>query len=477
LTLPTDISRLQALVETLLAQVASLERQVQCLQAENQALKAENAQFREQLAQNSHNSHLPPSSDRFSAKPAFATQKGGKRGGQEGHPGQTLEMSLHPDEVILLPPPSHCPCGAELSPSGSYLLARRQLMDLPPTQLRVVEYQQYACHCPRCGRQAQTDFPARLPARVQYGDGVKSLLSLLSVHYHLSYGQIRDLFHQLFGQPINAATMVSANQHLYEALAASEAAIQERLLQAAVVHFDETGLAAQGKTCWLHTASTPLFTYLFVHAQRGLAALQSRACLLKDFTGWAVHDCWRAYFAFSQCQHALCGAHLLRELQALIEQGSHWATQMHALLLKLYHKSDQGKGQVAEINLYLIEYAQICALAQAEEPAAQPAKSGKAKASKGRNLLERLIKHQASVLAFASYAGIPFTNNQAERDIRPAKTKLKNAGCFRTLTGANHYARIQSFISTARKQGKNVLQELQNACLGFTFLTQAKLPS
>jgi transposase len=450
---------------------------VQRLQAENQALKEENAQFRGQLSQNSHNSHLPPSSDRFSSKPAFTAKKGGKRGGQQGHQGQTLEMNAHPDELIELLPPSHCTCGADLSQTPSYLLERRQVVDLPPTQLLVVEYQQYACQRPHCGQEAKSDFPARLPARIQYGVGVKSLLSLLSVHYHLSYSRISDLFNHLFGQPINASTIISANQYLYQALAASEEAIQERLLQEAVVNFDETGLAVQGKTSWLHTASTPLLTYLFVHSQRGLAALQSSDSLLKDFTGWAVHDCWQAYFAFSQCRHALCGAHLLRELQALIEQASQWATQMHTFLLKVYQQSDKGKGQVADLNPYLREYEQICALAQQEEPPPQASKRGKAKASKGRNLLQRLVKHQDSVLAFASQDFIPFTNNQAERDIRPAKSKLKNAGCFRTLTGAKHYARIQGFISTARKQGKNLLQELKNACLGFTFLTQPNLTS
>jgi transposase len=316
---------------------------------------------------------------------------------------------------------------------------------------------------------------------VQYGTAVKALLSLLSVHYHLSYGQISDLFHDLFGQSVNESTILSANERVYQVLAPSEEAIQAALLQAPVVHFDETGLACQGQTYWLHTASNTLFTYLFVHAQRGLAALQSSASLLKHFTHWAIHDCWRAYFPFGQCQHALCGAHLLRELQALIEQGRAWAGLMHALLLRLYHDSRQGKSLVVDWSPYLIEYAHICALAQGEEPPAQPSSSGKAKASKGRNLLERLLKHQDCVLAFARYEFIPFPNNQAERDIRPAKTKIKKAGCFRAQTGAQHYARIQAgppggFISTARKHGKNVLRELQNACLGETFLTQPALP-
>ena len=471
------------MVETLLTKVAFLEEQLQVLQAENQALgtenttlKAENAQLQQRLDQNSHNSHLPPSGDRFVSKPAFARPTGGKRGGKPGHPGKTLELRAHPDQVILLPPPSHCACGAALHPADAYLLERRQVLDLPPAKLEVVEYQQYGCPCPECGKPVKTAFPETVPARLQYGAGVKSLLSLLSVHYHLSYGQISDLFQELFGQAVNQSTILSATERTYQALATSEQAIQAALLQAEVAHFDETGLDCDGQTYWLHTTSTALLTYLFVHPQRGLAALESPTSLLPRFTGWAVHDCWRAYFPFLQCQHALCGAHLLRELQALIEQGRDWAHQMHAFLLRLYHDSRQGQQQVADLSPYLTDYEHICALAQQEEPPPQPSRSGRAKASKGRNLLDRLIKHQESVLAFARYACIPFTNNQAERDIRPAKTKIKNAGCFRTPTGAKHYARIQGFISTARKHGKSALHELKNAFQGFTFITQATIP-
>lgn len=82
------------------------------------------------------------------------------------------------------------------------------------------------------------------------------------------------------------------------------------------------------------------------------------------------------------------------------------------------------------------------------------------KSSKGRNLLKRLTKLKTSVLAFARYAEVPFTNNRAERDLRPAKVKLKVSETFRYSPGANEYARIQSFISTTQKHKFDVFTQL-----------------
>jgi transposase len=115
----------------------------------------------------------------------------------------------------------------------------------------------------------------------------------------------------------------------------------------------------------------------------------------------------------------------------------------------------------------------LCHRAQREEPPpTRGHRRGKATRTKGRNLLERLIRYKPAVLAFALYAEVPFTNNQAERDLRPVKVKQKIAGCFRTLAGAQHYARISSFISTARKQHRHVFKELCQIFLGDSFLIQ-----
>jgi transposase len=273
----------------------------------------------------------------------------------------------------------------------------------------------------------------------------------LNNDYKIPLEKIGRLMGDLWGCTFNESTAVSANAGMHEALLPVEEQIKAAVLASEVVHFDETGMRVEKKLHWFHVASTALFTCLFVHKKRGKEALESEASLLKDFTGRAVHDCWASYFDFRQCKHALCGAHLLRELTNLTENGSKWAPQMHRFMLQLYQASQRGTASAADPPAWLSEFEHICQSADREEPPPRQGKRGKPKNSKGRNLLNRLIKHQSEWLAFAFEQNVPFSNNQAERDIRCLKTKQKVATNFQTLTGAQHYARIQAFTSTLRK--------------------------
>ncbi len=209
-------------------------------------------------------------------------------------------------------------------------------------------------------------------------------------------------------------------------------------------------------------ASSDRYTYLFVHPQRGAAAHQADMSILPSYQNWAVHDCWATYFNFTACRHAICGAHLLREFTGLEESGSKWAKNFHAFLLDLYERSDSGKAMIytGERPEILLSYQALLEQADMEEPPPTQKPRGKPKKTKGRNLLDRLTKHQDAVLAFAFHTEVPFSNNQAERDIRPTKTKMKVSGCFRTHYGVEIYARIQSFISTVRKLQFNPFNEL-----------------
>lgn len=117
-------------------------------------------------------------------------------------------------------------------------------------------------------------------------------------------------------------------------------------------------------------------------------------------------------------------------------------------------------------------YFDICNKGEKQEPPPfkLPGKRGRPKRTKGRTLVERLIREMDAVLAFAFNEEVPFTNNLAERDIRPVKVKMKVSNCFRTLQGAEIYARIESFISTARKNDRNIFEELSNTMKGYNFL-------
>jgi transposase len=458
-TLPNDIEALQALVRQLLA--------------ENAALKAEIVELKARLSADSHNSHKPPSSDGLRKRSALPKTTRCKRGGQAGHSGKTLKMVDHPDKTIPCKP-EVCSCGASLHDVPGTVIERRQVFDLPEPKLEVTEYQRLRCQCPACGSVHEGVFPLCVQAPTQYGEGVLAFATLLNNAYMIPFKKVRGLFADLFGYAVNESTLVTANATCYDALAPSDTAIKAQLQASPVCHFDETGLRVEGHLHWQHVVSSPSATYLFVHAKRGTEALSSIHSLLPAYRGWAVHDCWASYFGFTSCRHGLCGAHLLRELSAVAEQGSQWATQMHTILLTLYRCSEFGTGTVTYPKRWSRLYDAVCQRAQQEEPPpTRGHRRGKAKRTKGRNLLERLIKYKAAVLAFAFYRDVPFTNNQAERDLRPVKVKQKIAGCFRTLIGAQHYARIFSFISTARKQHRHVFKELRQIFLGNSFLLQS----
>jgi transposase len=444
-TLPNDIDTLKVLIKQLLA--------------ENAQLKAENAELRRRLGMDSHNSDKPPSSDGYqkkTVKPGLPKDKKGTKGGQVGHPGNTLKRVEEPDHVqIHVPAQCQC-CQRRFSEDEAQIIHSRQLFDLPEPRLEVTEHRIGQVEC--CGISHCGEYPFEVKASVQYGPGVRALIVKLSVEHKMPMEQISQVFEDRYGYDLNSATITSTLECGYHLAEVIEHQSMASLREADTVHFDETGVRVEGKLHWLHTAATETHTHLFIHEKRGGEALTSELSVLKDFTGTAVHDCWLPYFNFGDARHVLCGAHLLRELAARAENGSLWAQEMREFLLDLYKMPRPLLAQEQVRQHYHI----ILARAECEEPPPQPGKRGKPKQSPGRNLLSRLRQHEDGVLAFALESGVPFTNNQAERDLRPAKVKQKVSGCFRTQAGARRYARLQAIISTFRKQGLNVFATLRD---------------
>jgi transposase len=462
LTIPDNIFELKTLVKILLDRISSLESKISELESKNAELKA-------RLNLDSHNSSKPPSTDGLHKKPAFPKEKRGNQGGQENHHGNTLKMVEVPDHVEVCKP-KKCNCGQDLSQQPTTIIARRQVFDLPEPRLEVTEYQVAQVECPGCGKLHRGIFPSRVKAQAQYGYHVKALVTLLNTEYKLPFEKIQTLFQDLYGYPINEGTIIAANTICYENLAESEAMIQEKIISSSTANVDESGIRCEGRLNWLHVASNALYTYLFVHQKRGSKAIESEKSILNRYYGWLVHDCWSSYFKLAHLKHAICGAHLLRELEALIELHSKWANTFKTFLLEVHNTAIEDRmSYQPEIEQ---KYDEIIQQAQMEEPV--PVKTGtrgKHKRTKGRNLLERLQKFKPAVLAFAFNEDVPFTNNQAERDIRPIKVKQKISGCFRTFKGAEHYARIAGFISTTRKNKLNVFKELCSVFYGYSFLT------
>jgi transposase len=279
-----------------------------------------------------------------------------------------------------------------------------------------------------------------------------------------------EVLKDLLGVAVSEGTLYTTRAQCFKHLEPIEQEIQERLVQSQVAHFDETGLRVNSQLWWLHVACSNGLTYYFVHPKRGQEAMEAMA-ILPEFEGKAIHDGWKSYAGYG-CEHFLCNAHHLRELQFILERyGQWWAFQLSLLLVTILCQVQvaQADGQRAlppeQLQAFEARYQAILAQGFAANPmpappADAPKKRGRPKRSPPRNLLERLRSQQASVLGFMYDFEVPFDNNPAERDLRMMKLKQKISGCFRSADGAKMFCRIRGYLSTLRKQDRNVLDAL-----------------
>jgi len=448
--------------------IIALKKENEALRKENSALKQRIKELEAQCKSDSSNSSRPPSSDGYRKKPAIPRLGKGTRGGQRNHKGDNLKQIENPDNIIKCTS-NQCKCGYIFKEEELEFKEKRQVFDLPEPRLIVTEYQIHQARCPVCNKIHEGEFPSQVKAYAQYGDGVKSFVVMLNNYFNMPFKKIKQLFGDIYGYPINESTISSANKHYYNKLESTEQIIKSNLIKSRVSHSDETGIRVEGRLQWLHNLSSELYTYLFVHSKRGLNAMESGKSILGNISNWLVHDGWHSYYHFGKAKHAMCGAHILRDLQAVIDfEDRQWARDFKHFLMAVYKTpfNERIKRQ-SEIKK---QYRDICKMGEAAEP--PPVKTkGRQKRTKGRNLVERLIRDEEMVLAFAFNEDVPFSNNLAERDIRPAKIKMNVAYTFRTVTGAEVYARIQSFISTTQKNNKNVFRELRSTFQDYNFIT------
>lgn len=465
---------------------AELLSLISLLIAENQELKAQNAQLHARVQEleargkkDSHNSHIPPSQSSSNGGSAVKNSRrktGRKVGGQPGHSGKTLQMVEHPDKTERHAVRECVHCGKDLGAQAVEGYERRQVIDLPPIVVEVVEHQAEVKTC-SCGCVNKGVFPDGVQSPVQYGPIIRSLGASFWSYQFLSYDRASELLEDLTGYRVNESTLTTIHERLYQNLESFEEQSKEQLRGSSVIHNDETGVKCEGKRHWWHVTSTPEVTHYALDAKRGKEALE-RIDILPQFKGRSIHDGWASYFHYEQCQHGLCNAHHLRELTWFEEEEqAEWAAEMKRVLLDSKQLVDeaqqQGKLQLAPEQLQQIEarYDEIIAEGKKHNPLPErpPGKRGKLKKSKQRNMLERLDKHKESTLAFIHDFGVPFDNNLAERDLRMMKVKQKVSGTFRTQGGAQRFARIRGYISTVKKHRGNVLKAIQDALVGKPF--------
>jgi len=346
---------------------------------------------------------------------------------------------------------------------------RRQVFDLPPLRLEVTEHQAEIKQCPISGLTVTAAFPADVPAPVQYGPHFRGFTLYLSNQQLLPFDRLRQTCLDLFGQPLSLGTLTQTNEQAYRTLDPVQSAIVRGLIQAAVVNVDESGLRVAGRLHWLHVASTPSLTFYGVHDKRGTEAMDALG-VLPYCRRWLVHDHWKSYYKYDAL-HALCNQHLLRELKFLAEENHQaWAAELSRFLLEWKDHPLTLLGLAEEhFKKAHTSYKAIVRQGRREHPRRQPGQ-GRTQQSKAANLLDRLEDYDLCVLAFLIDPNVPFTNNQGEQDIRMIKVKQKISGCFRTLAGAQVFARIRSYLSTCRKQGCNLWEACHQVVIGQPFM-------
>lgn len=445
-----------------------LSKTVDQLNATIAELQKTIVELKEQLNKNSRNSSKPPSSDGL-AKPSpksLRTSSGKKAGAQQGHTGSGLKLmeSAEKKEKKHLPSPClTCPHKEECLKNAKAAAPVRHVIDMQ-VQVTDTAHVVVCMNCPKeNGKELTGEWPSDIRSSMQYGNGLKALAAALNTDGMMGIDRIHQLLQSVFHLPISTGSIAAFVSETANKLKETAARIRDELLGSPVTHFDETGLRTEGKLHWLHTICNPTMTYLALKVKRGQEGMKEIG-FLEQYTGIAVHDCWKSYWEFPQITHAVCNAHLHRELLGIIEnypqKAGNWANGMIDLLYSMKIRKEQliacGVYEIDANDEYLYDqwYEELMDEAMQLNPIPEkiPGQRGRTGRGKVGSLIDRLIKYKAEVCRFFKDFRVPFSNNYAEQSLRMTRVKSKVSGCFRTVKGAEEFAIIMSYLGTAHKR-------------------------
>ena len=444
-------------------------------------LKQTIEELREQLNKNSRNSSKPPSSDGL-GKPTVKKDRslreasGKKQGAQEGHEGVCLSIISNPDHTE-----NHMHSDCEGCPYHDACLEKaciketRHEIDAVVT-VDVTAHNLFSVpECPLHGGSRTGHFPADIKAAVQYGKNLQAMVVTFNTVGAVSINRTHEILSSVFNIPLATGTIKNMVTRCADSLKGTHEKIRLKMTTRGLIHCDETGTRVDGKTWWVHNASDRDYTYLTINKKRGRIGMDE-AGVLPHARGIIVHDCWGSYWQYPDVTHAICCAHLLRELNGVIENHPEhtWAPKFRRLLLDMKKSRDEAVQEhrdelsSQQLSKFDTEYDDIIKTAYEENPLPETSakKRGRKKKSKVLNLICRLDNYKASVCLFIKNLCVPFDNNQAERDLRMVKVKTKVSGCFRSEEGAQEYLTIMSYIGCANKHHINAFTAIREALNG-----------
>jgi transposase len=449
-------------------------------------LRCRVAELEAELRGHSGNSGKPPSSDTLTQRAeqmeerlsraerrrrarAVAKQlmKKVKRrpGKQPGEAGKTLVMVDYPDEIFVHAPDLCGGCGASLADAAVASVERRQVFDLPEVRAKVTEHRSETRLC-ACGHATTGEFPIEARSAACYGPAIRALAAYLMGRQHLPVKRAAELLSDVVGVPVSTGFLAGIIPEAADGLAGFLDRLKELLREAEVLHADETGARIAGVRYWFHTVADELLTYLDCHPKRGVQAFEAMG-VLDVFCGVLVTDGWKPYWSLEHASHALCSAHVLRDLAAVaeVDAQSGWANAMADLLVEAKLACDAARADglavlpAAKLKALRRRYSMILARAWAANP--DPGRKRTKLEREAYNLLRRLESQRDELCRSWTDLKIPFDNNEAERSLRMLKLQQKISGCFRTIQGAEAFCALRSYIQTAMKQHVNVLDALR----------------
>ena len=461
-----ELQELRAVLATMAEQLRTMNDLIAAKDAQIAVLTEKIAELTARLEEKNHkknsgNSSTPPSNDRFE-KPAprsLREKSGRKPGGQPGHKGNGMKLDRKPDQIIL-----HIPERCQGCPKATLCTMKcceTRYEYEAVVQTKLIAHKVMAYTCPLSGQSLKGSFPANITGSKQYGSGIAALVTSLFTVGYMSIDRIQKLLGSL-RIPISTGTIQNTVESAALAAQDSVESIRQKVTERDVTNFDETGLRVAKKLHWLHCACSGPWRYYTVQERRGEEGMDAMGVLPNKNGGVAIHDFWKPYHKYKNVDHAMCGAHLERELVYAAETGNQaWAKKLQNLLQLICHRRNEleANGQsefpAAELQEYLNKYDRIVArgIKLNPIPERKPGQRGRQKKGKIRSLLERFRDFKDDVLRFAKDWRVPFTNNAAEQAIRFARVKEKVSGCFRTKKGADQFACVLSFISTAVAHG------------------------
>ena len=472
----------------LAARLAEAYRVIGELTAQVGALSAQVEDLQRQGRRDSATSSRPPSSDspyQKKSRDRSLRERGKRRPGkQPGDPGTTMKLIDDPDGRFWFPPAACSGCGAGLA--GVEVLAQRrhQVTDIEPAPPpAVTEYVAQAKECRGCGTVTEGTLPAFVRARASFGPETCAQAANLTCGNYIPVGRAAELLGQMAGVTVSTGWMAGIRGKAAALVAGSGfmRRVRDLLKTAPAVHADETPARAAGRMRYVHLACTAYLTHMHTGDRSGDAI--NAGGVLPGYSGIIVRDGYHAYGHLTSALHAWCGAHLLRDLKDLydFEPGKQdWASQMASLLIEARDAAREARqARKAILDSAVLEDLLTRYQALATGGLAANAYRRTATAKDARRIARRFLKFEDMILRFATRPDLDiFTNNEAERTIRPVKVQQRSSGgCWRTIEGLAEFALAQSYLSTATKWGISKLDALRDLFRGHAWLPPGLEPS